>query len=75
MVGMQPGEAFDPGARDLAIMLDDRGAFFLDLAPAPRCDRLGNFSRIRNFSSAILAILISLGWRNCATSDVGRRLC
>src|SRR5712671_6887050 len=32
-VRMQPGEALGPRARDAAVMLDNRGAFFFCLAP------------------------------------------
>ena len=32
-LGTQPGEALGPGARDLAIMLDDRGTLLLRFAP------------------------------------------
>src|SRR5690348_7852891 len=33
-IGIEPGEALGPCARDLAVVLDYRGAFFLGLAPA-----------------------------------------
>ena len=33
---MQPGIAFGPGARDVAVVLNDPRAFFFGLAPAAR---------------------------------------
>jgi hypothetical protein len=32
-IGIKPGEALRPGARDVAVMLDNRRAFFFGLAP------------------------------------------
>jgi hypothetical protein len=33
-IGMKPGKALGPGARDLPGLIDDRGALFLALAPS-----------------------------------------
>jgi hypothetical protein len=44
-IGMEPGVALGPRARDAAVMLDDRRAFRLCLAPNDGCgsDRCGRF--------------------------------
>jgi len=50
-VGMQPGATLGPGAQDVAVILDDRGTFFLGLAPTRRRDLFGYLSRLATFAA------------------------
>jgi hypothetical protein len=34
-IGVEPGETISPSARNTAVVLDDRGALFLAVAPVP----------------------------------------
>jgi hypothetical protein len=64
-VRIQPGETLGPGARKVAIMLDDRDAFYLGLAPGHAIEPVSTVSNLSRDTRRRVSALIGFGWHRC----------